>query len=358
MVTDRIINFLLGRNWQIAKNEPLFIYLSAPPEFELPNNYIVTIPKTADHVDFKRYYNNLLEIFSDFYSLGKQDLDALLDEEDSILRVRIHDEETADGKINFVRFEGFIERLKAIIADTASFVIDKNLTSTRTPTEAQRYLNKCNFLQTERGSYVTKIQLPTKAIIKEADLFYPPIVADEINSKLIEVLDYVNTEIFRKPPPAISDDFLIENEDILNVKLLRDIETFYEKSDIKNVDFSLVAVNDTKEVISENVTKEQIHRLTLFIDEVNNRTFETKTVTVRGKIDQLKSRDPDGGKNSITMQGMVDDMPVVATANLASEMYKQAIEAHRIKEYITITGMAKTTKTRIRFIEIESFQMG
>jgi hypothetical protein len=158
------------------------------------------------------------------------------------------------------------------------------------------------------------------------------------------------------PAAQIQEEAL--NEDVLNVKLLRDIENFYDKSDIKNVDFSLVALNETREVVSQNITKAQIHRLTLFIDEVNNRTFETKTVTVRGKIDQLKSRDPDGGKNSITLQGMLDDMPVVATANLASETYKQAIEAHRIKEYITIAGMAKTTKTRIRFIDVESFQIG
>src|SRR5690606_13630200 len=122
-------------------------------------------------VDFKGYYNNLLEIFHDFYNLSKLDFDTLLETPDSILRVRIHDDATAEGKINFVRFEGFIERLKAIITDTASFVIDKNLTSTRIPAEAYKYLNKCHFLQTEKGSYVTKIQLPTKELIKDAELF-------------------------------------------------------------------------------------------------------------------------------------------------------------------------------------------
>lgn len=358
MVTDRIINYLKNRAWLVVREDAQFVHLSPPTEFNLPKEYNLSIPKTQDKVDFVRYYDNLLEIFSDFYNLGKQDLDALLKEADTILRVKIHDEGTSEGKINFVRFEGFIERLKAIITDTASFVIDKNLTSTRTPAEAQRYLNKCHFLQTEKGSYITKIQLPTKETIKDANLFYPAIVAEEINNKLLEVLGYVNTEIFEKAPVQVTDDYLMENEGVLNVKLLRDIETLYGNSDIKNVDFSLHSVEVTKMVVSENVTKESIHRLTQFIEDVNNRSFEEKVVTVRGKIDQLKSRDPDGGKNSITMQGMLDDTPVVATANLPSDMYKMAIDAHRIKEYVTITGMAKTTKTRIRFIGVEGFKLG
>lgn len=358
MLTDRIISFLVNRSWQVVKEDELFLHLSPPQDFQLPQEYNLSIPKTDKPSDFKQYYNNLLEIFSDFYNLGKQDLDGLLREDDTILRVRIHDEGTSEGKINFVRFEGFLERLKALITDTASFVIDKNLTSTRTPAEAQRYLNKCHFLQTEKGSYVTKIQLPTKETIKDATLFAPPILADEVNNKLMEVLSYVNTEIFTKEPIQVTDDYLIENVGVLNVKLLTDIENLYEKSDIKNVEFSLHAIEDTKQVVSENVTKESIHRLTLFIENVNNRSLETKKVTVRGKIEKLSSKDPDGSRNTITMQGLTEDLPVVAKASLPSEMYKQAIEAHRIKEYISITGMAKTTKTRIQFLNIENFELG
>lgn len=355
MVTDRIIVFLRNRDWQVVRENDQSVYMSPPIDFGLPNDYSLIVPKTTEQSDFKRHYSTLLEIFSSFYNLSKQDLDTLLDEADTILRVRIYDEDTSEGKINFVRFEGFIERLKAIITDTASFVVDKNLTSMRTPAEAHRYINKCHFLQTEKGSYVTKIQLPAKETIKEADLFSPQIVAEEINGKLLEVLEYVNTQIFQNRLGQITDEYIIENEGKLNVKLLKDIETFYEKSDIRNIDFSLHSIEQTKVVVSENVTKEQIHRLSIFIEEVTNRSIETKQVTVRGKIESLKSKDPDGGKNSVTMQGLYDDMPVVASANLSSEAYKMAIEAHRVKEYVTITGLAKTSKTRIRFIEIESF---
>jgi hypothetical protein len=359
MVTDRIIAYLTNRGWQIARDENQFVYLSAPEEFGLPQEYSIIVPKAPNHSDFKRYYNTLLEIFADFYNLSKLDFDTLLETSDTILRVRIHDVATSDGKINFVRFEGFIERLKAIITDTASFVIDKNLTSTRVPAEAQRYLNKCNFLQTEMGSYVTKIQLPSKELIKDAELFdRGQVYADEINEKLIDVLDYVNTQIFTNNAGHVTEDYIIENEDKLNLKLLKDIESFYDKSDISNIEFSLHSIDETKVVDSQNITKEQINRLTLFIEEVGNRGFETRVVTVKGKIEKLQSKDPDGNRNSITMPGLLDDLPVVAKASLASEDYKHAIEAHRVKEYVTITGLAKVARTRVSFIRIDSFQLG
>jgi hypothetical protein len=358
MVTERIISYLTQRGWQISKDEPQFVYLSAPQEFGLPDDYSLYIPKTDDQMDFKRYYSRLLEIFEDFYEVSKEEFDTLLGTSDTVLRVRIHDEDTSEGKINFVRFEGFIERLKAIITDTASFVLDRDMASTRVPAEAYKYLNKCSFLQTEKGSYVTKIQLPSGELIRDAQLFAPEIYAEEINDKLLEVLEFVNVHIFTNRAADVSDEYIIQNSDKLNLKLLKNIETFYDKSDIKNVEFSLHSIKDTKVVDSQNVTKEQINRLAVFIEEVGNRGIETKVVAVRGKIDVLKSKDPDGSKNSITMSGLLEDMPVVAKASLSSEDYKDAVDAHKIKEYVTIRGLAKTTKTRISFLRVDNFAVG
>lgn len=358
MVTDRIIQFLESKGWVTVGVDTRFYVLRAPANLGLPEDYFLHVPRNDEVAGFTRYYGNLLSVFSDFYDMKKEDLDSLIGQSETILRVRLQDEETSQGKINFVRFEGFIERLKAIITDTASFVIDKDLNSIRVPAEAQKYINKCHFLQTEKGSYVTKIQLPREETIKDATLFAPAIIAEEINEKLIEVLDYVNKEIFQGDIEQVSDDYIVENSDKLNVKLLRDIEALYDKSDIKNINFSLQTVNETKTVISENITKAQIYRLNTFIETVASRTFEEKVVTVRGKIELLKSRDPDGGRNSITMQGTADDLPVVAKANLTSEAYKEAIEAHKVKEYVEIKGLAKVSRTRVQFKEIESFKVG
>ena len=60
-----------------------------------------------------------------------------------------------------------------------------------------------------------------------------------------------------------------------------------------------------------------------------------------GHIIALKSKNPDGLKNSVTFTGIHDNLPMIASANLDSEHYKDAIEAHKLKQYITVRGLAK-----------------
>lgn len=348
-----------NRNWRIVREDDRVSELIPPGNFGLPEDYKVIVPKTNDRVDFDKYYNNLLQVFGDFYLLGKDDLNLILEKEDTILKIRIYDDTTSKGKIGFLRFEGIIESLKAILTDTASFVIDKNITSNRVPAEAHRYMNKCHFLQTEKGSYVAKIQLPSKELIKDKELFdRAAVYASEVNDKLNEVLEYVNTQIFTNNVSHIDDNYLIENFDKLNLKLFKDIESLYQKADIKNVDFSFHNMLESKTIESQDVTKEKVHRLTQFIEGLANQAVETKEVTVRGVITALKSKDPDGGKNSITLTGINEDLPVIASANLSSDQYKEAIEAHKIKEYVQVGGLARTTKTSIRFIRVDRFVVG
>ena len=76
-----------------------------------------------------------------------------------------------------------------------------------------------------------------------------------------------------------------------------------------------------------------------------------------GKAITLKSKNPDGLKNSVIITGVNDGMAMVATANLDSEHYKDAIEAHKLKQNIIVTGLAKRTKSRARFIEITNFEI-
>lgn len=359
MIVRSIISFLLNRNWQIAREDERAVELIPPANFELPGEYRLIVPTTTDRVDFDKYYANLLQIFSDFYQLNKEDLDLILGKEDTILKVRIYDGETNNGKIGFLRFEGIIERLKAILTDTVSFVIDKNVTSTRVPQEAYKYLNKCHFLQTEKGSFITNIQLPNKELVKDRELFdREEIYGSQINDKLSEVLTFINNEVFTNNTANVDDDYLIENEGKLNLKLLKDIETFYDKSDLTNIDFSFHSILESKTIENQNITKEKIYRLTQFIDNIRDIAIETKEVVVKGVITTLKSKDPEGLRNTITMTGIYNDLPVVVNANLNSENYKDAIEAHKIKEYVEITGLAKTTKTRIRFIRIDNFSVG
>ncbi|MNE54068.1 hypothetical protein D3C80_1488270 [compost metagenome] len=200
--------------------------------------------------------------------------------------------------------------------------------------------------------------MPEKELIKENELFdRNEIYSNEINNKLKDVLQYVNNDVLSNDRINVSDDYLLENEDNLSLKLLKAIETFYINSQIKNIDFIFTSIRSTDKIISNDITRAKVHHLTELIEDISNKTFETGTIKFRGQIISLKSKDPDGAKNNISLGGIYEDLPVVATIKLNSDHYKSALEAHKYKQFITIAGKAKKTKTRVNFLDVESFEI-
>lgn len=357
MISEKIITFLVNRAWQVAEETNNFIALRPPEVFNVNNDFRIHIPKQLDRIDSERFIENILEIVADFYDLTIDDLNVVLKNENTVMKVRVYDDQTEEGKMPLTRFEELVEKVRSILSDTASFVIDRSVTSTRVPEEVSRYLNLCNFMQTEKGSFVAKIQLPSKELIKERELFdREEIFSEEINQKLNEVLNFVQTDIF-EGNPEITEDYLIENETKINLKLFKDIESFFDKAKLKNIDFSFHNISSSSTVVNQNITPLKLHKLNQFVEQIESHSFEIGDFSFTGHIIALKSKNPDGLRNSVTFSGIHDNLPMVANANLDSEHYKDAIEAHKLKQNITIKGLAKRTKTRARFIEITNFEI-
>lgn len=352
---ENIITFLESRGWSIVKQTKRFIELSPPAEFDINEGFRIHVPVNIDRIDANNFLDNLLEIISDFYSLTVDDLSVLLKADNSVLKVRLYDKETEEGKIPLIRFEELVDRIKQILSDTASFVIDQSVTSTRTPDEVARYLNLCNFMQTERGSFIAKIQLPSKELIKDKELFdREEVYSEDINNKLIEVMSFVNDNIL-EGEVNVTEEYLIENENRINIKLFKNIHSLYQKVDIKGIDFSVHNKKSSTTISNSNITKQKLYKLNNFVEQIEANSFEIDNFSFSGIITTLKSNDPDGLKNNVTFIALHDNMPIVVAATLNSEHYKEAIEAHKLKQNIMISGLAKKTKTRARFIEITDF---
>jgi hypothetical protein len=356
MIVDKIISFLINRTWQVSEETEAFFYLRPPAEFYLNDDFRLHVPRQINKIDSERFIGNILEIIADFYDLTREDLNVVLNNENTVLKVRVYDDQTEQGKMPLSRFAELLEKIRFILSDTASFVIDRSVTSTRVPEEVTKYLNLCNFMQTEKGSFIAKIQLPSKELIKDHELFErQEIYSEEINNKLSEVLTFVNQQIF-EGDPQVTEDYLIENETKINIKLLKDIENFFKKAKIKNIDFSFHSISNSETIINKNITALKLNKLNQFIEQIESHSFEVGTFSFTGQIIALKSKDPDGLKNSVTFTGIHENMQLIASANLDSEYYKVAIEAHKLKQGISVTGLAKRTKTRARFIEITNFE--
>lgn len=356
MKVNSLIEYLEHNNWS-KTNESIDYYSYKPPiELGFPGSYKIGIPINKSKAGFEKQFKNIVELVSDIYEISYEDLFTIL-EENQVFKIRIIDEDTKDGKINLNRFEIIIDKIKSILHDTASFVIDKNQLINRRIPEAEKYINKCVFLQTEVGSFISKIQLPDSEILKEKEVFNEEIITSEdVNQKLKEVLNFVNKSIFEDNIEA-TEDFIIENESLINLKLLKDIKTLYESANLKNVEFTFSNISEIKEIKSKNINGIKLNNLDNFVKKVESFGFRVEDFTFTGRVIELKSKNPEGLKNSITISGIHDGISFLASAHLDSEQYKIANDSHMNKTSITIFGKAKITKTKASFIDIKKISL-
>ena len=129
-------------------------------------------------------------------------------------------------------------------------------------------------MQTEKGSFVAKIQLPSKELIKDSELFdREEIFSEEINRKLSEVLTFVNQNIF-EGDTQVTEEYLMENETKINIKLFKNIKLFFEKANLKNIDFSFHNIANSETIVNQNITALKLHKLNQFVDQIESHSFE------------------------------------------------------------------------------------
>ncbi len=357
MITNtKIISYIQNRGWIQSRETEKFQYFRAPDSLGFEEEYELPIPSNPDSSDYTKFLKNTLFLLADIYEISNEELEIIIEEDNTILSIRIHDNQTKDGKIGFKRFEELIDGLKDLLLDTASFVMHPDIQIKSSPAEAYRYLNYCNFLQTEVGSFIAKVELPSNEVIREPQLFDEEIRANQINAKLKSVIRYVKNSVFDSNG-QFDEIHLEENLSNINLNILKDIEKIYDKTESRNIEFYFSDIEDSIKINTENIYNENLIKLSNLIQSINETLNEENERTLIGRIITLKSTDPDGERNEITFASILDNMPIKVKARLNSANYQDAVNAHILKKNIQIKGILKKLKTIYRFIEIQEFDV-
>lgn len=355
---DILLTFLTNRGWEIKENNDKFVSLKAPVQFSFPENYLFRIPHNRETVDFDRFLSNAVEIIAEIYELRIDDLIKIVENESEVFSLRIADQNTTDGSISFKRFEILLEKIMGLLISTASFVISKDPLFAKSLSESEQYLNHCTFLQTEKGSFISKINLPTKESLVEQTLFGDDtIYARDINQRIKMIISYLNNEIFSGNDLVIDYEYIQANRDLINLKLLKQFEELYSKVEIKDIEFSFDSVVSSEKFFVNDMNQQKLDRLDSFIKHVDEILNAEVNMVVTGRIIALRSRNPDGTTNSVKVIGTTEQLlPVTISANLSSEDYKRALGFHSEKAQVMLIGLAKKEKKEYRYLRVDSFE--
>lgn len=353
---DLLRGFLEGQGWNLLTRGQRFGAYEAPDSlasgyFEL----VVPLEPTSDqNVVLSRLAGTLAEI----YEVSFDHIATVLTEPSTVAAVSVGGRSSAQGSMPFVQFDNLVDRLRKLLLHTASFVLTEDPVVASTHPAAQRYVRQCRILQSEHGSYVTKIQLPNQVQLTQSTMFGDDgILSDDVNDRAIDVIEHVVSKVMSTDSSVFSEAALFEAVEVVNVTVLRDIAEMFQRVEADYLDFRFLGVATNSRIQTGRLTDRRIGRLNEYIEYARDRLARDLKVDVIGRIVELRSRHRDRRHNYVGIMSMFDHEPVFISFVLGATAYQAAVRAHERNELVRVSGLAKRLQTQLRVTRVAEFEV-
>ncbi len=353
-----ILDFLLSRGWSLEREGNLFYYLKPNEKLKFPPDFRIELPKisVSNQNSYDNYINRLIEelLIHLPSSESTDELKVLFSENRSIMKYRVFDHDNLDGSISFINYIESLDIFKKMLSQTVSFVTTDKQIYANSKAESELYLEQCRTLQTEKGSFITKIEVPNGEFYTAVS----KIESSKINSKLFDVINFTQEHILQpKENIEISENYISDFSNLINYELLTSIKEIYSKTNFNNVEFELTNTLIEKIIHTEKVQK-RIPYFNKYLREVKKILLETQSIEVVGFVKKLTSNSPkNSSTNEVILETVISNVKEKIKLVLKSEEYYEAIEAHKNEFPIAIKGKARQGKTMIYINEIEKFEV-
>lgn len=352
-----IKEFLISRKWELKRSGKLFRYFVPPDYLNLPEDFELEIPIFSKE---KSGFDNFIEQTIDEMipllncEANEDDLKILFSKEHSILRYRIFDGDNIDGTISFQKHIESLDVFKKVLSQAVTFTTTSKPIFGNAKFEVESYLNRCRWLQTEKGSYVTKIEIPNSDIYSAVD----KIETKKVNNKLFDVIEYIDEEIFNtKQNLDISENYIQDISHILNYELFSSVKELYVKPELNNIEFQLSSTESFRRIVTTMVQK-RIPYFNKYLREVKKLLLELIPLEATGIVKRLASPSPlHSKKNEVIIEAEIANLRESIKVILNSEEYIEAIEAHKNEWAINIKGTARQSKNMIYIKELKHFEV-
>jgi hypothetical protein len=349
--------FLTSRGWTLAVEGERFRAYEAPEALRLGEGVRLTLPREADSSDIGLTLLRIRDVLVELYQLPPERLTPVLSAGGVVTSIQMESADYESGTLPFERFEGMVEKLKKTLLDAATFVVTDEPISNKVSPEAKQYLRACRFLQSEVGSYVANVQLPSKQHLVEASLLRDqPILSDDVNAKLPEIVEFVVGPIFNGNSDTFSESGVDDAMDVLNLNVLKDVGMLLANTGAREVKFSFMDIGGERVVRSGELSASKFTQLKRYLELAKHRLKTESEIEVVGRITLLRSTNPDRGPHWVGVHGLLDGKPVLATFTMNKRDHSEAVMAYRRGKTVRVRGLARRMRTQVRISRVESFE--
>jgi len=350
-----VIRFLDKKGWTDYKITDRFHKMSGPES--IGSSVKVTMPLTDNNEFDNSLLHKVVNFISEFYEFPAGELISSFIKNSAIFSTQLIDESTVYGNVPFLKYEHHLQELKNLLLNNASFGVSGKHYVKDIPEEANTYLNLCSFLQTERGSFISKVQLPSSVDLS-INLFEEYAVqSDSINNKLGSILKFVIDDIYRSPASDIySVEHVTQNAQLINIDVFENINNIFKKTGVSEINFALLGAEFDLKIESGVVGTDEFKQLENYIDLASTVFANHVEVDSRGRVIQLRSSHARGSKNLVVISRLQSGLKPIHV-ELETNQYDLAITAHKAKSNVFIKGTALETKQYLRIVRLVEFRV-
>jgi len=343
-----IRSFLEHRGWKLVRNGSSIVEYKPPKGLGISEGYLFQVPVNEHKKGFddfvKRLINILVNIYEDEFT--EDDLMIIFSSDNSILSFRISDNDTQHGSIKLSRVRTNIDGIYKVLQQIVTFISTGKPIFGSAKKEVGSYLDSCRYLQTQKGSFITKFELPLIPV----NILEPSIVAD----KLFYILDFIVEEAINKDILEIDNNYIEEHKDCINVELFIAIHNVFKMVKFSNASLALLNQTQTKKFDMQQINK-KINHFGEFTKRVKDLLLEDVPLEAIGFVYNLHSNDPKAS-GEVSIQAEIANEKHIIKVFLKDENYGLAIEAHKLGRNVRIKGIAKQAKENYYIKEAEEFE--
>jgi hypothetical protein len=354
---ESIREFLRSRGWKLARSGHTFDRYSPPAELGVEKDFWISVPKgSLSAPAAERHFASISKVLAQVYGWDSDNMERAVDLHGTVLSIRLSDDDvTKEGALPLRAFESILGSLRELLQNIADFSTS-NLPFVGSATEAaSSFIESCLFLQTERGSFITRIEIPSDLVLKQPDLLQSGVTARDATIRLATVLDFVKNQVMAGDNVIYEEDFIVTATDVLNVDVLSDVAHLFEHVGQRELSFHFSRSDYEKVVTPGHIDNADLSKLSNYIAYVRDKLSEEVVLNTVGSVVQLRSRNLEGDKNYVTLADQENRAQLPIVVGLDKERYLIALEAHRESRPIRIRGTGIKLKTQVSILQLDYF---
>jgi hypothetical protein len=334
-------------------------YLYSPPLSEKDSSFELAVPGQVHTRDFERAITNCVEALASFYSTPFTSIEALLLPRSEVLSVRLQGESFVGGAAPFPQFERMLDHLKRTISRAASFVLTDDPLAQVIPAPARHFVNDCWFLQTARGSFVTRVALPAEGNFEIPQ--YSMFARTPSKSQVADTIRQVTSLIGERVLPG--EDMIFTNEGFDSVRssvsigLLEEVGKLLRGSQAESIELTFNRIGDESTVPLTHLSEERLVHVDQFVTFVRERLHAVFELEVTGRIFEVRRSRRGSLQSYVGLEGEVDGRMEYVTFKVEARALAVMLEHFKSRQPLTVRGNARRMRTQIRIQDGFQFEV-